>query len=207
MANIFRRMLVWPYEQWLIHRRVIGDIAGIILIDDGKNTPQLRETFATALEIIQRRDLRRYKRVLAHIRRIMNFPIGYAGAGYIPHLRAYATSFESAPSEATIRKKAILYAASLVHEATHGLLCARKIPYNTRTRERIERLCTKEEHRFLSHVLTRDSLTKISDYIRYDPHAYRKRWSLSFWQRSIEGLRYHKEQAARLKQRDATKKT
>jgi hypothetical protein len=28
---------------------------------------------------------------------------------------------------------------------------------------------------------------------------------MSFWQRSIEGLRYHKEQVVRLKQQDATK--
>jgi hypothetical protein len=31
--------------------------------------------------------------------------------------------------------------------------------------------------------------------------------SMSFWQRSIEGLRYHKEQVVRLKQQDATKET
>ena len=51
-----------------------------------------------------------------------------------------------------------------------------------------------------------NSLAKIKTVIRYDLEAFGKRWFMSFWQRSIEGLRYHKEQAVRLKQQGATNK-
>jgi hypothetical protein len=206
VANILSRVLVWPYEQWFLRTRSIGEVEGIVLIDYPRNTPFFRETFATALQILQQRDPRRHKRVLRHVRRIMNFPVGYSGAGYIQHLKAYATSLQP-PSEAAVRKEAILQASMLVHEATHGLLYARKIPYNPRTRERIEQLCSTEEHRFLSHLLTPESLAKVKTVRRYHPELYQKRWSSSWWQLFKERFRYTKEEDARRKEREATQKT
>ena len=189
MANIFTRILVWPYEQWFLRTRTVGEIEGIALVDYPRNTPFFRETFATTLDILKQRDPRRYRRVLTHVRRIMNFPVGYSGAGYIQHLKAYATSFQPPPTEAGIRKSAIWEASMLVHEATHGLLYARHIPYNARTRERIEQLCSREEHRFLDHVgLTPESLAKVKSIRRYHPELYQKRWSSSPWQLFKERL-------------------
>jgi hypothetical protein len=43
----------------------------------------------------------------------------------------------------------ISYAATLVHEATHGLVEARGVPYLRHTHRRIEQLCHLEERRFL----------------------------------------------------------
>ena len=206
MANILTRVLVWPYEQWFLRARSVGEVEGIVLIDYPRNTPFLRETFATALQILQQRDPRRHKRVLRHVRRIMNFPVGYSGAGYIQHLKAYATSLQP-PSEAAVRKEAILQASMLVHEATHGLLYARKIPYSPRTRERIEQLCSTEEHRFLSHVLTPESLAKVKTVRRYHPELYQKRLLSSPWQLFKERLRYTKQEDARRKEQGAAQKT
>ena len=120
MASIITRILAWPYEQWFLHTRAAGEIEGIALVDYPRNTPFFRETFATALEILRQRDPRRHKRVITHVQRIMNFPVGYSGAGYIQHLKAYATSFQSPPTEAGIRKEAILQASMLIHEATQS---------------------------------------------------------------------------------------
>ena len=206
MANILSRVLVWPYEQWFLRTRSIGEVEGIVLIDYPRNTPFFRETFATALQILQQRDPRRHKRVLRHVRRIMNFPVGYSGAGYIQHLKAYATSLQP-PAEDAVRKEAILQASMLVHEATHGLLYARRIPYSPRTRERIEQLCSTEEHRFLSHVLTPESLAKVKTVRRYHPELYQRRWSLSLWQRITEAFRYTKQEDARRKEQEAAQKT
>lgn len=207
MANILTRVLVWPYEQWFLRTRSIGRVEGIVLVDYPRNTPFFRETFATALQILQQRDPRRHKRVLTHVRRIMNFPpVGYSGAGYIQHLKAYATSLPP-PTEAVVRKEAILQASMLVHEATHGLLYARRIPYNPRTRERIEQLCFREEHRFLSHVLTPESLAKVKTVRRYDPEFYQRRWSASLWQRIRDGIRYTKQEDARREEQKAAQKT
>jgi hypothetical protein len=206
VASIITRVLVWPYEQWFLRTRTVGDVEGIVLIDYPQNTPFFRETFAAALQILQQRDPRRHKRVLTHVRRIMNFPVGYSGAGYIQHLKAYATSLQPL-TEPAVRKEAILQASMLVHEATHGLLYARKIPYNPSTRERIEQLCSTEEHRFLSRVLTPESLAKVKTVRRYHPELYQKRWSSSPWQLFKGRLRYTKEQDARRKEREAAQKT
>jgi hypothetical protein len=208
VASIITRILVWPYEQWFLRTRAAGDIEGITLIDYPRNTPYFRETFATALGILEQRDPRRHKRVVAHVRRIMNFPVGYSGAGYIQHLKAYATSFRPPQTEAGIRKAAIWEASMLVHEATHGLLYARKIPYTPRTRERIEQLCSREEHRFLDRVgLTPESLAKVKSIKRYHPEIYQKRWSSSPWQLFKERLRYTREEDVRRKEREAAPKT
>lgn len=208
MANIFTRILVWPYEQWYLRTRSVGEVEGIVLVDYPGDTRFFRETFATALQILQQRDPRRYKRVLRHVRRIMNFPVGYSGAGYIQHLKAYATSFQPPPTEAGIRKLAIWQASMLVHEATHGLLYAHNIPYTARTRERIEQLCSTEEHRFLDHVgLTPESLAKVKSIRRYHPELYQKRWSSPFWRRVKEAIRYTKREEARRKEQEATQKT
>jgi len=128
----------------------------------------------------------------------MNFPIGYSGAGYIEHLKAYATSFFPPPSEANIPKSAIYYASTLVHEATHGLFYARGIPYNSKLRTRIEQICHEEEHRFLNHLgLTAESLAKLKNLRRFDAEAYQKQWSSTFFQR----FRYTKrEETQRSKQ-------
>jgi len=206
LANIITRVLVWPYEQWFLRTRKVGEVEGIVLIDYPQNTPFFRETFASALQILQQRDPRRHKRVRTHVRRIMNFPVGYSGAGYIHHLKAYATSLQP-PTEAAVCKEAILQASMLVHEATHRLLYARKIPYNPRTRERIEQLCSTEEHRFLSRVLTPESLAKVKTVRRYHPELYQKRWSSSPWQLFKGRLRYTKEEDARRKERQAAQKT
>ncbi len=197
VANIITRILVWPYEQWFLRTRCVGKIEGIILVDHPRDTSFFRETFATALQILQQRDPHRHKRVLTHVRLIMNFPIGYSGAGYIQHLKAYATSFQSRQAEAGIRKTAIIQASMLVHEATHGLLHSRKIPYDLRTRERIEQLCCKEEHRFLRRVLTPESFAKVKEIRRYHPELYQKRWSSSPWQLFKERFRYTKAENIR----------
>ncbi len=208
MASIITRILVWPYEKWFLHTRAAGEVEGSGLIDYPRNTPYFRETFATALDVLRQRDPRRYKRVVTHIRRIMNFPIGYSGAGYIRHLKAYATSFRSPPTEAGIRKAAIWEASMLVHEATHGLLYSRRIPFTPRTRERIEQLCSREEHHFLDRVgLTAESLAKVKSIRRYHPELYQKRWSSSPWQLFKDRLRYTKEEDRRRKERQTNQET
>jgi len=203
VANILTRILVWPYEQWFLRTRNVGAIEGVVLIDYYKNTLHFRETFASALEGLRHTDPRRYERVRLYIRYIMNFPIGYSGAGYIQHLKAFATSFQPPPSEAAVRKSAIWYASMLVHEATHGLLHARNIPFNSRSRERVEQLCSKEEHRFLDRAgLTPESLAKIKSLRSYHPELYRKRWSSSPWRLFRESFRYTKQEKAKTKDQE-----
>ena len=45
-----------------------------------------------------------------------------------------------------------MYAATLVHEATHGYIEAKGFRYIKPNRLRIERICRSEENRFLSRI-------------------------------------------------------
>ena len=45
-----------------------------------------------------------------------------------------------------------MYAASIVHEATHGYLKAKGIKTTEGNKTKIERICTVEENRFLSRI-------------------------------------------------------
>ncbi|MEI9997906.1 MAG: hypothetical protein WDO13_01405 [Verrucomicrobiota bacterium] len=45
-----------------------------------------------------------------------------------------------------------MYASLLVHEATHGLLKEKRIPYDDENWQRVEELCSLEEYRFLRRV-------------------------------------------------------
>ena len=54
------------------------------------------------------------------------------------------------PTVANLRSLAVIaYASLLVHEATHALLEKRRFPLTKANKARIEKLCDKEEARFL----------------------------------------------------------
>jgi hypothetical protein len=81
--------------------------------------------------------------------------------------------------------------------ATHGLVFARGIPYDERYRERIERLCIKEEHRFLRPLLTPESVAKMEKMRTFNSDAYRWHWASSFWQRWRQSVRHQKARKQR----------
>lgn len=101
-----------------------------------------------ALELIRRTDPRRFARVKRFIRRVFVTKqrtwAFYWRFGKICSLRKLAMP-ESFRSLAVYD-----YAATLVHESTHGLLYAKGFLHSRVNRGRIERICVKEEARFLA---------------------------------------------------------
>ena len=139
------------------------------------------------------KDPRRFRRICRYVKGIVALPIGHAEAGYIEPLKVCAVRFQAPPSEEKLRQYAAWYASILVHEATHGLIHARKIPYDEHYRERIERLCFQEENRFLRRLgLTPESLAKIRQIKSFNGEAYRRNWASSFWSRWRQSVRYQK---------------
>jgi hypothetical protein len=118
-------------------------ITGLLL------SPEMKAVFEArtreALEIIKTRDPRRFRRIQREVWRIvsMSDSLGsYNRAWRQCNVDFHAFDF-STPEQALHR-----YCCLLVHEATHGHFDTKYISYKAERRERIERLCVKEEERF-----------------------------------------------------------
>jgi len=100
-----------------------------------------------ALEIIRKHDEVRFRRVTRFISRIVvgnwNVVGFYNSIGRVCGLQRRESDDHSRPFIV------FGYAATIIHEATHGLLDQMRFPYFEKTRKRIERLCVMEEARFL----------------------------------------------------------
>ena len=134
--------------------RVLGTYAGFTLCDcrSDTSTPDGFEKHAKkALALVEHFDSRRYHRVQIHMKCIANQQL--AGiAHYNPHCQACLVDASLLPEKVGEACRTVLLGGILVHEATHGLLWAKGIPYRGRFRPRIERLCHAEEARFLMRV-------------------------------------------------------
>jgi hypothetical protein len=81
------------------------------------------------------------------------------------------------------------YARRLVHEATHGELFARGIPYEGELRPRVERLCVREEQRFVLHLtFTHPDLAERL-YREFDPSLWKWSWTATPFQRLVAQIK------------------
>ena len=95
------------------------------------------DTIRHALELIQIHQPVRFTRILRDVRRIIVADV--LGAEFWPHMGACALSAE------LLGSGSLSVALALVHEATHARLHAARIPYDASSRERIERICIRQE--------------------------------------------------------------
>lgn len=101
-----------------------------------------------ALDLIQQNDPRRMRRVKTYLNFIASYNL-LAIAQY-EHLRQVCfVDFNRIGPVEDKREYLLFLASTIVHEATHGLIKARKIRTLKNNRYRIERLCHKEEVNFL----------------------------------------------------------
>jgi tetratricopeptide (TPR) repeat protein len=103
-----------------------------------------------AMAMIKALDARRYHRVCRYIRYIENTPLlsrGQYGQRFKICRVDYAKHFNATHRQKNLRD----FAGLLIHEATHGFLFEKSIPYDEETWERVERLCHLEEYRFALH--------------------------------------------------------
>lgn len=106
---------------------------------------EIAEEARGALELIYRRDPRRFARIQAHIRLI---GVGNSKEqGFYHRTGRYCAIRRIVPTEDVDPRS--LYGAVLVHEATHGLLDSKRFAHLKSTNARIERICRSEHERFL----------------------------------------------------------
>lgn len=118
----------------------VVDWAGV-----GPALPELVERLSDALQLIQEREPRRYRRLSKDIRRFLITRI--TGAEYFHTIRACMLSPQYLRKASTEQ-----IAATIVHEGTHARLSSRGIKYKPALRERIERTCVREEITFAARL-------------------------------------------------------
>jgi hypothetical protein len=119
-----------------------------------------------ALELVRQKDLRRFNRIKKYVKQIVLADwraIGsYLVLSKVCHLRKLPVSQNDQ------HLAVYVYAALLVHEATHGLLEKKGFEYLP-NKKRIESLCNAEMARFLKIVIGRSpgSLEIWTEFLRY----------------------------------------
>jgi hypothetical protein len=156
LPRLLRRLVgkaIKLLDRFAVRISRVGQVDGIFICD---LTPRelSKSTFLQptreALELIQKFDPRRYRRVVQYIKYIVNRPMISSGS----YERARHMCNVDYNKRFTVDSpwKLNRYACLLIHEATHGRLMAMGLPYNDKTWERTEKLCHLEEYRFIRQV-------------------------------------------------------
>jgi hypothetical protein len=126
-----------------------------------------------ALDLIRRRDPHRFRRVRRFVLWIVNQP-SLTVAHYRAGIKAVVLDFGQAQEMFGDTGLIVGLGATLIHEATHGLLKARGV--NRRRCIRVERLCWREESRFLGRF--------DRELMRRHEEAFVPEWWRLHWRRS-----------------------
>jgi tetratricopeptide (TPR) repeat protein len=197
VAAVEANIVSW-LELWSLKKSCLDHIDGVaicdITISQGSKDDFLDLT-RQAMALIKSLDARRYRRVCRQLNYIANTALVSRGQ-YGRTLKIcrvdYSKNFTSSYPQRNVRE----YAGVLIHEATHGLLFEKGIPYDKETRERIERLCHLESYRFALHFEP-----GYADLFPgpYNPEPHKRSWERSsqarravWWKRLQEAFRESK---------------
>lgn len=139
------------------------------------------------LLLIEAVDPRRYRRIQRVVRSIENRSIHRSGQ-YTVKDRAVEINFAlfdtdwSDPASSDYEWYLASYAALLIHEATHGELIYRGVPYTRTTRGFSERICVTESQRFAARLRSErfDFARDLVD--EYKPEDWHDVWNQTFRQ-------------------------
>jgi hypothetical protein len=114
----------------------------VCAVDQTVTADEFFEKARAALRLIASTSPTQYRWVRRYLKRIA---IVYTGGGvYDTELNTYLVHLESFPGR-TITS----VACGIIHEATHGRICASGIPYRDGLQKRIEEVCVRQEVAFL----------------------------------------------------------
>jgi hypothetical protein len=162
-------------------QNTVATYEGICLCDLSiykRDTDNFIECTKKALDLIKENDSRRFLRIQRFIAYVVNQEL-VSGGNYDEFLRVCNVDFSFFKVRENFEWYILQYAALLVHESTHGLVAARGIPYNKKTRQRIEAFCRTEEKRFFGRISSPWELEDLAG--PYDEHWLKEYWG--FWSR------------------------
>ena len=190
-------------ELWTLRKSAKERYKGIVLCDlnfnDADDYDFLRRT-KEALDLIEARDPRRFRRVQQEVRYITNIELNSCGT-YRLSTKCCSVDFGKYPFDKNADWYRCCYAGLLVHEATHGSLFAKGFPYNPSNREQIERICHAEAQRFMRRAAPHwsEALSK-----GFDLSRWHFAWHASKWQQ-LRGILVRIKQSRKANQAsDAT---
>lgn len=186
IGNLCGRVILWGNRL-----NEIGRFDGIGLADMRKRGDSFRQTLEQSLGLIREHDPRRYARIKRFVHWIVNrASIRGSSAGYDFGIRTCHIEFCDDIPGLTREALPAFYACILVHESTHGLIESRSIQYRADHRERIERLCLKEQNRFASRLIALNSARYPSQLLIWDfqPDDWAEYWELSSLERGLSLL-------------------
>lgn len=135
--------------QWLSPEQVVD---GFRIIDPRSETrSHFVSVVKSALSLIARYDLLRFKIVKAEIRSIVNAP-AVLGASYERPLRVCAVDLRCFYDQNTPQTTEVLLASALIHEATFGHLISRGIIRTRANACRVDAFCCRQAHCFLRRL-------------------------------------------------------
>jgi hypothetical protein len=188
LSNLAHRGQLWAQES-----AEVASFEGIRISDlgSGKQSPAFRETIIAALDLVKRLDPRRFQRVRRHIDWIVNTVSTDGGARYVSRSRTCEFDLEDPVclGAASHEFRTGWCASSLVHEATHGLIASKGIPYTAALRGRIEAVCVAEEHRFLNRLAAVNPELARELRCEFDESRWHASWQTSPFQEAILKLR------------------
>ena len=153
------------------------------LSSEKRDAVEFVDSTTKALDLVRQNDVRRFRRIQRFISYVVNREL-ISGGNYDERLRVCNVDFTFFKVREDLEWYLLQYAGLLVHESTHGLIAVRGIPYNMKTRMRVERLCKEEEKRFFMKI---SSPWKVDDLFREDDERWLKQY-WGFWSRM--GLRW-----------------
>lgn len=148
------RFPFWIFERICCRFRKHHGVDGMMVIDltpDSKYLELFLERVTCALKLVSRVDLLRYGRIKAEINVIAN-SYAFSAAGYWRLGKMCTLDFGKLCHLGDDDFITVIMANLLVHEATHGLLDRKRIPYTKKLRTRIESICNREMLKFSRHL-------------------------------------------------------
>lgn len=148
------RYLLTRIEGWCLRQITKETHKGVMLCDgnydDTDDTAFIKRT-REALNMIEEKDPRRFRRVQQEIRYIVNKELNASGM-YRRSTQACFVDFGRYHFTKHPDWYLCLYAGTIIHEATHGFLYSKGFLYTSASREQIERICHAERSRFLTRA-------------------------------------------------------
>ena len=166
----------------------------LINLSNAENNASFIPYLKEALALIERTHPRHYRRIERETWFIINGSNALKSGGvYVRQIRACHIDFSLFTTEMPQTDEREWWIAALatglIHEATHGHLMSRGIPYNKKTRVRCERICNQEEQRLSARLhgerYSFESLVRPFDEARWYPY-----WNISPWQKWKAAFRH-----------------
>ena len=183
----WRALLLAPLMRGLLRRWAQGSAGGIAILDFGRRRhvePRFVPDTVAALRLIEAVDPRRFRRIRREIDIILNREGLSAGSYNRPWRTCEIDYGRIGHPDQHPEWYRWWYAGLLVHEATHGALYSRRIPYTGALRARIERLCCTEQRRFAARADTEGRRWSEVLAPPFDERRWHRSWNLTRWQRT-----------------------